>query len=157
MRMRKIVALMVVSLIAVIGLGAAASDDKDEAVKKDLEALAGTWGTLSFVNDGKKLNDEEAKTHTVIYDKDGKYQALNDGKVVFAGTFKIDPAKKPKTINVTESGKDKDKAEVFLGIYEIDSGKLKVCFAPPGKEQPTEFSSKPGSGRLFSVRQWQKK
>ncbi len=156
MRMRTVVIWAAVSLIAGIGPRAAAGDDKDEAVKTDRKSLAGTWGTLSFVNDGKKLGDEEAKGHTVTYDADGKYQALNDGKVVFSGTFKVDPAKKPKTIDVTESPKGDDKAKIFLGIYEIDGDTLKVCFAPPGKERPTEFSSKTGSGHLLSARKRQK-
>lgn len=136
---------------------AAGRDAKDEAIRKDLKALTGTWGTLTFVNDGKKIGKDEAKTHTATYSADRKYQAYQGDKLVFEGTLKIDPTKKPKTIDVTERSKVEGKPKVFLGIYELDGDKLKVCFAPPGKERPTEFSSEPGSGRFVSVRQRQRK
>jgi hypothetical protein len=38
-----------------------------------------------------------------------------------------------------------------LGIYELDGDTMKTCLAAPGKERPTEFSSKEGSGRMSYV------
>ena len=40
------------------------------------------------------------------------------------------------------------------GIYEIDGDNYKVCFAPPGKDRPKEFSSKGDEGLTLSV--WKK-
>ena len=80
MRMRTLGVLAVVTLIALVGFRTVAGDDKDEAVKTDMKALAGTWETLSFVNNGKKLGDEEAKTHTVTYDGSVAHFQTDDGK-----------------------------------------------------------------------------
>jgi uncharacterized protein (TIGR03067 family) len=44
-----------------------------------------------------------------------------------------------------------DKGQISLGIYEIAGDDYKVCFAPPGKDRPKEFSSKPGSGYILQV------
>jgi uncharacterized protein (TIGR03067 family) len=64
------------------------------------------------------------------------------------GTVKIDVAKMSKQMDaITGSGLDKGKT--WLGIYEIEGDNYKVCFSPPGKERPSEFSSKPGSGHLL--------
>ena len=38
-----------------------------------------------------------------------------------------------------------------MGIYQIDDDTRKLCFAPSGKDRPTEFSSKPGSGHFLVI------
>ena len=37
------------------------------------------------------------------------------------------------------------------GIYALDEGGYKVCFAPPGKPRPTALGSAPGSGYILQV------
>jgi hypothetical protein len=37
------------------------------------------------------------------------------------------------------------------GIYELNGDTLKSCVASPGKERPTEFSAKAGSGHTLRV------
>jgi len=64
--------------------------------------------------------------------------------------YKLDPAKKPKTIDVLPTdGLDKDKT--IEGIYEIKGEELTVCVAKPGSPRPTEFASKAGSGHVLFV------
>ena len=46
-----------------------------------------------------------------------------------------------------EAGRDKP----LLGIYEFDGEKMKLCFAGPGKERPTAFTSEAGSGQTLTV------
>jgi len=41
--------------------------------------------------------------------------------------------------------------KTFLGIYEVKKDSRKVCLAEQGKERPTEFSAKPGSGHTLAV------
>ena len=43
----------------------------------------------------------------------------------------------------------------MIGIYKFEKGQLTVCFAPPGKERPKEFSIKVGTGDFIHV--WKKK
>jgi uncharacterized protein (TIGR03067 family) len=62
----------------------------------------------------------------------------------------LDPTKKPKAIDAVRS-EGMDKGKPMLGIYELEGESQKVCFAPVGKERPTEFSSAAGSGHVLTV------
>jgi uncharacterized protein (TIGR03067 family) len=138
-------------LIAAV-LFIAADDKKDEAVKKDLEKLQGDWSMVSSEHTGQKLPDEAVKEYTRTI-KDGQVTVFVSGKAVVEATIKIDPTKKPKTMDVTyTSGDNKDKT--MPGIYEIDGDTCKVCFAPVDKERPTEFGAKEGTDHVVTV--WKK-
>jgi uncharacterized protein (TIGR03067 family) len=62
------------------------------------------------------------------------------GARVAKGTSKIDPSKKPKTIDLTAAEGD-SAGKTALGIYELEKDSRKVCIAKPGDERPTEFAS----------------
>jgi uncharacterized protein (TIGR03067 family) len=78
---------------------------------------------------------------------DGTWSIHTDDKVI-KGTSTIDPTKKPKTIDFTPTEGD-GKGELHLGIYELGEKTRKLCFAPPGKDRPTEFSSMAGSEQIL--------
>lgn len=122
----------------------------DDAIKKDRQLYAGTWQAVSAEANGNKVSEEDAKKIVVINKEDGTWTLEVEGKVVAKGTSKIDPTKKPKTIDLTET-EGEDKGKTFLGIYEVKKDSRKVCLAESGKERPTEFSSKPGSGHVLAV------
>ena len=113
--------------------------------KGDLDKLSGTWLTVSLVNNGKTLVDEnappkEGPATKLVYDGN-KWKVLVGDKTVANGEFKIDETKTPKEIDIMdETGKKNDKTK--LGIYELDGDKYKYCLAPAGKPRPTEFTSK---------------
>ena len=62
----------------------------------------------------------------------------------------VDPSKTPKTIDYQMTG-GFTKGKTQLGIYELDGDTFKSCFGKPGAERPTDFTTKPGDGRTFSV------
>ena len=66
-----------------------------------------------------------------------------------AGTLiiKIDAREKLKTMDI-RSEREKD---TILAIYELEGNILRVCWSPLGKERPTEFASKPGTGHALVV------
>ena len=136
-------------LIAMTSLSAA-GDDKDKAIKEDRKKYEGTWQVVSLEVDGKKTAEEDAKKITVVNDRDGKWAIEVEGKVVARGTREIDPTKKPKTVDLTVTEGD-NKGQTALGIYEFKDDTRKVCLAPAGKERPTEFSSKAGSGHILAL------
>src|SRR5437764_1396982 len=76
-------------------LGAEKKDD----VKKDLDKLQGDWTLESGERDGQKIPEEIAKTlkRTV---KGNKSKVTRDGETLAEGTMTLDPAKKPKAIDM---------------------------------------------------------
>jgi uncharacterized protein (TIGR03067 family) len=127
---------------------ARADDAKDEAIKKDRKLIEGTWRIVALEINGNKSSDEDAKKLTVVNGPDGTWTILSEGKEVAQGTNSFDPTRQPKTIGftITEGG---GKGNVHLGIYELGEKSRKLCFAPPGKDRPTEFTSTPGSEHIL--------
>ena len=130
-----------------------AADPSDDAAKKDLEKFQGNWSLISAERDGKKTPEQEAKKIKLTI-QGNKFVLRKDSVVISEGTMTFDPSKKPKKIDETIST-GPNKGKVFAAIYEIDDEQHKICFAAPGKERPTEFSS--GSGRLLQVWRREKK
>ena len=132
-------------LVFVVGLMVAA----DEASKKDLDQLQGTWTLVSEERDGKKLPGEEVKKTKITFTGD-KFPDTSGIGTSRNGVIKIDPTKTPKWMNSTATD-DAGKGKASMGIYEIKGDDYKVCFSPPGKDRPTEFASKQGSGIILQV------
>jgi uncharacterized protein (TIGR03067 family) len=86
----------------------------------------------------------------------GKCSVRRGDKVIGAGTFKLDPTKRPKTIDITFT-EGKHKGKTVPGIYEIESDAFRVCIARDGDERPAEFSARLGSGRTLVVYKREKK
>jgi uncharacterized protein (TIGR03067 family) len=128
----------------------AAAEPADD-VKAELEKFQGEWVMASGTRDGKDLPAAEAAKMTRVI-KGDQFVLMSDGKEVAKGSFKVDPTKKPKTIDVRRA---EEGAKPVLGIYELDGGTQKVCIGAPGKDRPTAFESKEGSGNLLSV--WKRK
>jgi uncharacterized protein (TIGR03067 family) len=121
---------------------AAADSTKEEAIKKDRARYEGTWRVVSLQINGNKASAEDVRKITVINHAE-TWVIQVEGDEAARGTSKIDPTKKPKTIDFTPT-KGSDQGKVFLGIYAIEGNSRKLCFAEPGKARPTEFVSKPG-------------
>jgi uncharacterized protein (TIGR03067 family) len=136
-------ALWALLAVGVVGLNAAADD-----AKTDLEALQGTWELSAFERDGKEVKLEDVTKVTFTVDK---FVVKRGDEVVAAGTFKLDPSKKPKVCDTTYTD-GPDKGKTFKGIYQIDGDTEKFCRAGlPSGERPTEFKTKPDSGQVLSV------
>jgi uncharacterized protein (TIGR03067 family) len=140
-------------MVLMVGLLIAADGPQDDAAKKELKTFQGTWVLVSAERDGKKASDEKAIRLVIM---DTKYSLTQESSAVIGhrGAFLLDPAKKPKATDVTVT-EGPEKGKTFLGIYELSNDDYKVCFAPAGKERPTEFSSK--SGNLLQVWKREKK
>jgi uncharacterized protein (TIGR03067 family) len=144
-------------LVGGVGLLVAAGDAKEEAVMKDLAVLKGKWIVVSAIRDGNKLSDEQVNGVTLTFDVTGRALVKKGNQLLFDGTFKIDPTKKPKTEDATQTSEGENKGKTTLSIYEIEGDTLKICSAEPEKDRPTEFSSMPGSGHFLRVFKREKK
>jgi uncharacterized protein (TIGR03067 family) len=140
-------------LIVAAGLLVAADDPKKEdapkkedLIKKELAKFQGTWIVVSVEDkDGKRTAEDLGVIKLTI--KDNKFTLTVDGKVEAAGTFKIDPTKKPKTVDTTHT-EGVLKGETTLGIYELNGDTRKGCHNLPRKDRPKEFTVK-GSCAIF--------
>ncbi len=127
---------------------ATADDAKDEAVKKDRKRIEGTWRVVALEVNGNKATAVDAKKLTVVNAADGTWSLRSEGNEISKGTSTIDPTKTPKTLDFTPT-EGEGKGNQYLGIYELGEKTRKMCFAPPGKERPTGFTSTPGSEHVL--------
>jgi uncharacterized protein (TIGR03067 family) len=145
------IVLGVASLYLGLGWLMAADDAKEEAIKKDRAAIKGEWKVVSYELDGKKpVSDEQLEKVKVTIDESGKVTVRADGQTIIEATTTIDPTKNPKTVDTTFTQGDL-KGQTALGIYEIKGDTYKYCRAAPGKDRPTELSSKEGSEHTLLV------
>jgi len=125
-----------------------ASDDK-KAAGDDMQKAVGTWTLVSGEADGVALAEKDVKNAklTIVGDK---YTVELGELGVKKGVQKLDSAKTPKQIDAQDTeGPTVGKS---LGIYEFTAdGDFRVCFAAPGKERPTEFATKTGSGTFMHL------
>lgn len=141
------------SLVFLIGLTVLASSSlraaDDEAVRKEIAQLQGEWSMVSGSANGQPMPAEMLKQMKRICKGDETTTTMA-GQLFMKAKISIDPSKDPKTIDYRMTdGPTKGKTQ--LGIYEVDGGTFKSCFASPGAERPTDFSSKPGDGRTVSI------
>lgn len=130
----------------VLSVGAA---PREAAEEDDLKKMQGDWMVVSMTANGIKYPDEEAQAlfRTI---EGNNYQISRYSKPFAKGTFKIDPAATPKTI---DSSPATDPTKPLLGIYEFEGNAWKICNAQPGKPRPADFEAKAGSGQTVTV--WQ--
>lgn len=136
------------ALLLAMAAAASADDAKDEAIQKDRKQIEGTWRIVALVINGNMVQEADAKKLTVVNGPDGTWTFLSEGREIAKGTNSFDPTKKPKTIDftITEGG---GKGNEHLGIYELGEKSRKLCFAPSGKDRPTEFTSTAGSEHIL--------
>jgi uncharacterized protein (TIGR03067 family) len=129
-----LVAAMVVAATAAVGGDA----------KSDQAKLQGKWV--------RELNGQKGE---LKFDKSAFVLTLHAKGEVIKGTFKIDPSKTPKEMDltITESDDPKEKGQAFLAIYAVDGDTLKICTGEPGHKRPAAFLEKEGedSGNTYVV------
>jgi uncharacterized protein (TIGR03067 family) len=135
--------------VLVAGLLLAANAPKEGDAKKDQEGLQGTWKVVSAERGGKAQDD--AKEYTMVFDKD-TFTVKKGDELFVKGTFKLDPSKSPKAIDmtVTEAKNEENKGKDIHGIYELDKDALKWCAGEVGgTDRPKEFATKEGTKELL--------
>lgn len=128
-----------------------AADNANKSAKDDRAKLQGTWKIVSLeVNGAKPIGDDQLETVQAVFDADGKLTVKADENVIYEAKTKIDPTKKPKTIDLTYT-EGQMAGETALGIYELKDDTFRYCRAAPGKDRPKEFSAKEESGHTLAV------
>jgi uncharacterized protein (TIGR03067 family) len=131
----KTVPCMCIALIVL----AAAAWSQDAADERKL--LEGAWLPTAAELGENPVEEATLKTMKLVIEGD-KY-TVTVGKSIDKGSVKIDPAAKPKTMDII--GADgPNKGKTFLAIYELNGDTLRVCYDLTGKARPTEFKTKKG-------------
>jgi uncharacterized protein (TIGR03067 family) len=120
---------------------------KEEAAKKDIDKLQGTWKLVSQENEGKVV--EGVNEVLMIFDKDTYSYKFGGDNVGLTATFKLDPSKKPKAIDITTTENKlipESKGRTTQAIYDLDRDAFRL--AEPWSAftaRPKEFTTKKGS------------
>jgi uncharacterized protein (TIGR03067 family) len=86
---------------------------------------------------GKVIPDPGDDPVIFVFFKGGKTTLKNRGKPEIEGTWKVNPNKTPKEIDLLAAGND-----VRKGLYQLDGDTLKVAVTIAKKEErPTAFDS----------------
>ena len=122
-----------------------AQDDSE----KELKNTEGVYVMVSGELKGDNLPEKTVKTATLTMEGDKHLVKVGDDTII--GTHKLAPAKKLKEIDSTDT-EGPHKGKTTLGIYKLENGEFTVCFAAPGKDRPTEFTTK---AEIYHI--WKKK
>jgi uncharacterized protein (TIGR03067 family) len=122
---------------------AAAADEP----KTDQEAIQGKWVVKSLIVNGQPSPADTFKNLRLEI-KGDKYLITHDGETA-SRTFKLDPTKAPKAIDITyDDGPNKGKTGHAIYVIEVDT--IKICrYEQPEMERPKGFSAEAGSGRVL--------
>jgi uncharacterized protein (TIGR03067 family) len=142
--------------VVVTGAGVAAGVPRalavaDDAakVKAELEKFQGTWVDIYAEKAGKP--QEQVGDHQLKFDGES-FSVADHGHVEEKGTFKLDPSKNLKEIDLRIRDRN-DEEKTVLGIYTWDGENLKLCLGEPGGgTRPKEFTTTPEGGFLVVVK-----
>jgi uncharacterized protein (TIGR03067 family) len=130
-------------------LGAAQND----AAKKDLESLQGTWLIHAMEVNGADVPAARLGS-AVLTVKGDRYEVKVKDRVTNIFVLTLDPAKSPKEIDMLAlEGGNKDK--VHKGIYKIEGGMFIFCRGLNAEQQrPNQFATWPDTN--YFVITWKK-
>jgi uncharacterized protein (TIGR03067 family) len=121
----------------------------------DSEKLQGTWLLVSVEINKQPIPLEDLKSGKTVVTAQlvvkGESYLFTLGEERLEMTFKMDPTKTPKAIDMTiVAGPEKGK--VHHGIYKLEGDTFTICrYFEPDKDRPTEFGTKPDSGLMLVV------
>jgi uncharacterized protein (TIGR03067 family) len=124
-------------LLLLCAVGLATAGPREDAVKKELSRFQGTWQAVSAIGlDGKPLAADALKATTIVIEGNKYTLRVKDDRIT--GTFSIDPARKPKTMDGTFTLRDGTSGK-FLGLYEIDGDRRRSCIGVAEGQRPTRW------------------
>ncbi len=112
-------------------------------MKKDLDALQGTWTVTALKLDGRKMSAGMLAGATVVVK--GNRFTSNGMSAVYKGTLELNTSTRPHRLDMKfDAGPEKGNTN--LAIYKLDGDTWTMCIATRGTKRPSGFESKPETG-----------
>ncbi len=127
--------------------GAAAA--RDDAHEQEYKKFEGTWNYAAYETAGRKLPEAGFKGNQYVFHAREYTRKEELAGLTTKGTFKLDPTKQPKTIDMTDT-EGHAKGDTAPGIYELEGDTLRLCTGL-GKDRPKEFAAKEDTVYLLIV------
>jgi len=137
------------NLAALVLLVDAAWGQGDEPAKNDQAQLQGEWVMVSGQRDGQAFSEDLRKSFKRVAKGDETTVTMG-GQLFLKAKFVLGPSKRPKTIDYSVTG-GPYAGNMQLGIYEFDGDQIRFCFSTPGRNRPTDFTTKQNDGRTLSL------
>lgn len=154
-------------LAALHGPGSAQQPRAGDAVKRDLQALQGTWKLVHYERQGK-VWDRKGIARDF---KDGgrEFQLRIEGDKLFLGadqkpyrlrasdqpldhTFRLDPTTTPKRCDISSDWAFLSRgADNYEGIYRVKGDRLVICLAHHPETRPKQFVASPDREWLWRL------
>jgi uncharacterized protein (TIGR03067 family) len=118
------------------------------ASRGSAEETAGTWTATQAERDGRAADDVVGNRLSFA---GNRFQIQSkDSKLLFAGTFRVDPSAKLAAIDFEHTGGPLE-GKLWKGIYSLDGDTLTICdnAANLQKDRPAAFEAKSGSGYVL--------
>jgi uncharacterized protein (TIGR03067 family) len=100
----------------------------------DIKSLQGTWRVVKGESKGKAKPEDAIKDLKWVI-KGNKITLKGDEGKGFELRFRLDAAKKPKTIDLTNP----ERKQTVQGIYQLAGNTWKLCVGVPGEKRPAAF------------------
>jgi uncharacterized protein (TIGR03067 family) len=139
-----------IGALVLLSLTAFALQAQDaNAAKQELAKLEGEWKIQKVEAGGISASPDQLKELKSLAFKGSSFTSVA-GVAKVEGTIKVDPTKKPKTIDlIFKSGQDKD--AVYKAIYSLEGDELKMCGSELGKDRPKDFDVKDKKNHTLMV------
>ena len=126
-----------------------------DVTKDDKERLQGVWQMESMEGDGQKISSDDLKNappeQTKVWIVGNKWITKDDQGKDQKQTFRLDPSKSPRAINIGAVDGTIDQ----LGIYRLEGDQLTICMwggdQPAKQERPKAFTTGKGSKNMLIV------
>ena len=113
-----------------------------------MSELDGVWACESATVNGRKLDDEVAKSLKLTLQGE-QFKTERGNQVLFDSTYSVDNSVNPPHIDMLGIGELAGK--VGMGIYELKEDRLTTCYTLPDQDRPTAFASDEGSNAYLMV------
>lgn len=113
-----------------------------------MNELDGVWACESATVNGRKLDDEIAKSLKLTLNG-AQYKTERGEQVLFDSTYSVDNGVNPPHLNMVGIGELQGK--IGKGIYELKQDRLTLCYTMPDHDRPQAFASEEGSNAHLMV------